>query len=90
MDPAGLEALKTAAFTVLGVIWQKWRVNPAWPDWLAWVVIPSSCVLAWLWATPGWYGGDWRMTLLSLYAFVMAARGSASTAADAGIVPRVK
>ena len=90
MDIAQLEALKVAAMTILGVIWQRWRLNPSWPNWVAWIVIPASSVAAWLFATPGWNMGDWRLSILSLYTFIMAARGTASTTADFGVLPRSK
>lgn len=87
MDPVNQEAIKASAFTLLGYVWQWARAHKAIPDWLSWVAVGSACVAAYVWATPGWQYADWRGTLLSLYGFVLAARGAASTSKDVLLAP---
>jgi len=87
MDPIGLEAIKTAAFTILGVLFQAARAQKSVPNAVAWLGLGVACIGAYIWATPAWMAMDWRVSLLALYGFVMAARGAASTSKDVGAMP---
>jgi len=87
MDPVQIAGLNAAAVTVLGIVWQLTRANPRFPNWLGWTLTGASAVVAWIWATPGWYSGDWRLAGLSLYTFVLAARGAAFIGKDSGLLP---
>ena len=87
MDPVALEAIKLAAMTVLGYVWQLTRANPKFPNWAGWVMFGTACIGGWLWSTPAWDAGDWRVTVLGLYTFVLAARGAAAGLKDARLAP---
>ena len=87
MDPLALESIKLVAATALGKLWQHTRANPRFNNGLGYVLFGLAAGAGWLWATPGWNTGDWRVTVLGLVLFVLASRGSAAALKDAGAAP---
>lgn len=88
MDDATRMALQAAAATLLGFLWQWMRGPKSVPDWLSWLGFGLAAAALYVWQAPTVSQQDWRVTGLGLYVFVMAARGSASTAGDIKIAPK--
>lgn len=85
MDSLQQETVKAAAITLIGLLWRATRKAQNFPNWLGWVIVAVGVIAGWIWATPNWYSGDWRISGLDLYTFTIAALGIAATGSDTHI-----
>jgi hypothetical protein len=88
MENAGLALL---AQTVVGWMWQWARGPKRLPNWASWAVFGGVAVACFWWATPDAlpsFASDWRKAIFMLVSFVLAARGAAATAKEAGVAPK--
>lgn len=86
MDHITMEA---TAMGVLGVVIQWLKGTKDIPNWVAYTVIGLLATGLYIWMTPGFSftATTWRSSVLGWLMFLMAVRGSGSTARDVKIAP---
>jgi len=87
MDPVALAGIRTLALAGLGFAFQWVRGQRRIPNWISYSGLVLFGAGTFLWATPGWNTGDWRLTVFNLATFVLAARGAGSASKDAKVAP---
>jgi len=92
MDQGGYAVIKLLASGAMGYAYQWVLFGPKKvPDWAAWGILAGTAVALYTWMTPtivADFSSDWRLALVPLINFFLAAKGTMSIAKSANVAPQ--